>query len=134
MSHFASVKTQIKDRDALVSALTELNIEFEQSATQSIEMTTQWSGNPKQLVNMVIRGRAIGCGADVGFNFESGEMIADDWELQRSTVSNFRQKLVGEYSVAVATRAGYRVICRSIAADGRIQIQLEAAQQVQTRR
>lgn len=134
MSHFASIKTQIKDKVALQSALKELKIEFEEGTTGPIEMKTQWSGNQKQLVDLVIRGRTIGCGADIGFKFKSGEMVADDWELQRSTIANFRQRLVGEYSVAVAVRAGYRVVGRSVAADGRMQIQLETAQQVQARR
>lgn len=138
MSHFATVKTSIKDREALITALNELKIEFEESSTQLLKMNTRWSGNEKQLVDMVIRGASLGIGADVGFKFDATEktyqIVADDWELRRSKYHNFRQTLTEEYTVAIAVKSGYRVVGRSRAADGRMQIELETTQQIQVRR
>ena len=135
MSHFATIKTQIKDRESLLAAFKELNLEYEES-NQLIEMKTNWSGNPTEMVDIIIRGRQLRCGADVGFRLDSErkayEIVADDWELKRSVISNFRQRLVEEYSVAAAVRAGYRILSRSLAADGRLQIEVE--QKVQARR
>lgn len=139
MSHFASVTSKIKDKEALVAALNELKLEFvEATSVGLIEMNTNWSGNEKQLVDLVIRREVLGCGADVGFRYNSTEksyeVIADDWELQRSRFSSLRQSINEEYAVAVAVKTGYRVTSRTRAADGRLQVQLEAQQQVTVRR
>ncbi len=137
MSHFSTVKTSIKDRDALITALNALNLAFEENATQLIEMNTRWTGNRKQFVDLIVRGQTLGCGADVGFKYNETEksyaMIADDWELVRSRFPKFRQTLTEEYTVAVAVKSGYRVVNRGTAADGRMLLTLET-QQVQTRR
>lgn len=133
MSHFTAIKTQIKNREALVSALNVLGLAFEESASaQLIELNTNWSGNAKQEANLVVRGSVLGCGADVGFRFDETEkayqVIADDWELRRCRIANFRQKLIEEYTVSLATSNGYRVISRTVDSRGRMQLELEANQ------
>ena len=138
MSHFSIVKTEIKDRDALVLALNEMNLAFEEDANHRLEMVTRWSGNDKHFASLVVRGKTLDCGADVGFVYDaqnkSYKIIADDWELQRSKITDFRQKLIEEYSVQVFQRNGYRIVSRSVAADGRMQIEVEPLATVQVRR
>ena len=131
MSHFTAIKTQIKNKEALASALTVLGLAFEES-NQLIELKTNWSNNAKQEANLVIRGTVLGCGADVGFKFDETEkayqVIADDWELRHCRISNFRQKLIEEYTVSLATRNGYRVLSRTVDSRGRMQLELEQTQ------
>ena len=131
MSHFTTIKTQIKNKEALVSALNVLGLAFEESG-QLIELNTNWLGNTKQEANLVIRGSILGCGADVGFKFDETEksyqIIADDWELRRCRIANFRQKLIEEYTVSLATHSGYRVVSRTVDSRGRMQLELEANQ------
>jgi hypothetical protein len=137
MSHFSVVQSKIKDRNALVSALRQLNLEFEEATDQQLlEMYTRWSDNQKHLVNLLIRGKTLDSGADIGFKLVDGsfQIIADTWEIERSKMPNFRKLLTEEYTVQVAVKSGYRVISRTTAVDGRMQIELEQQQQVQTRR
>lgn len=138
MSHFSIVKTEIKDRDALILALNEMKLAFEENKNQGIEMKTCWTGNDQHFANLVVRGKTLGCRADVGFRFDaeskSYKIIADDYELERSTISDFRQKLIEEYTVQIVQKSGYRVTSRSVAADGRMQIEIEPLATVQVRR
>lgn len=138
MSHFSIVKTEIKDRDALVLALNEMKLAYEEDANHRLEMVTRWTGNDKHYASLIVRGRTLDCGADVGFVFDaenkSYKIIADDWELERSKISNFRQKLIEEYTVQIVQKSGYRVTSRSVAADGRMQIEIEPLATVQVRR
>lgn len=137
MSHFSVVQSKIKDRSALVSALRQLNLEFEEATDQQLlEMYTRWSGNQKHLVDILIRGKTLDSGADIGFKLVDNnfQIIADSWEIERSKLPQFRKLLAEEYTVQVAVKSGYRVISRTTAADGRMQIEFEQQQQVQTRR
>lgn len=140
MSHFSTIKSQIKDKDCLIAALRAMGIEPEISSVP-IQLKSRWKGNATY-ANIIVRAEQLGIGADIGFTLNVidnvYEIIADNYELncglnRDGSKIPFRQRLAEEYAVAVAVKMGYQVLNRT-EVNGRLQVRLAPKQQIKTRR
>jgi len=107
MSHFSTVKTQLKDKSLLVSSLRDLNVNVKEYDTP--QTVRGWRGETSQ-AEIVIEQEN---GQDIGFNFngESYEMVADlEFWGQKVPMEVFLEKLNQRYS--------FNVIMESAAASG----------------
>ena len=122
MSHFASMKTQITDRNALVTGLQNLLTNHGIPAIVEVheipmilENAYDRDSEPKQ-ANVIIRRSHLNIDnrealLDIGFLKSEGgmfELIADDWDLQRNTIGRaigsckpFLNAVQTQYNIAV---------------------------------
>lgn len=122
MSHFSKVKTQIKDKSILISALKELEYTVKENT-----MIKGYQGKTLKGDVVVKTGGAY----DVGFVNENDNfnMIADWWGLRKIIgigEKAFLNKVQKEYTVQKvlkeAKRKGYRVQSRKIEETGEVKL------------
>lgn len=119
MSHFTSVKTELKDEAALRKALADLGYSVEEKAARG------WKGARADVKFRVASGRP---GYDIGFlEKNNGFELVADWSILGEEASKaFRASLVQRYAyhVAVAQMAakGLALIREEHMPDGRIRL------------
>lgn len=106
MSHFASIKTVLSDRDCLIAALTELGLQ-PQVYGQARNLKGYYGNQAEYSAEIVIPANTIRARADVGFRWNQDskcyEAIYDSYETDSRLGSNFfSHKLVEKY--------GHRVV------------------------
>lgn len=115
MSHFSSIKTAIKDKECLVSALKELNFQLLIHETNQ-PLQGYYGDSQGYSASIVIPARSINTRSDVGFRLtENGEyeLIEDLYETRnhRQFGRNFVQEKVmpvyGSHLVRKIARAQY---------------------------
>jgi hypothetical protein len=86
MSHFVRIRTQIREREHLVTALRDLHYQFQESAQADL-VVRGYSGN-RERAEVVVD---TGCQYDIGFQkkAEQYECVADWWGVQGN--SSIRQ-------------------------------------------
>ena len=133
MSHFTSIKTKIKDESALIKALENMGLK-PQLATQGMNLRNRWGTT--DTAHIIILQEQLKCNADLGFKRTEDcyEITADDYELARSKYPNFRQDFATEYACVLAQRNGYKILSRERNTNGKIQIKLQALNQIKIRR
>lgn len=109
MSHFSSVRTQYSDKKLLLQSLKQLGLKVTEHS-QPAQLQTRWES--QAVAHLVIERSQINCGSDIGFLYDqnSYQLVCDDYDLQRSQMSNFKQQLGTNYAIATAQKLGYRVI------------------------
>jgi hypothetical protein len=140
MSHFSSIKTAIKDKECLVSALKELN--FQLLIHEANEPLQGYYGDSQGYsAEIVIPARTIQTRSDVGFRrTESGEyeLVQDLYETRNHPTigRNFVQEKVmpiyGSYLVRKIARANYGEnveISETKAENGKITMRVQVPQQ-----
>ena len=96
MSHFLRIQTQIREKEHLVRALSDLHYRFQQGQDLQIR---GYAGN-RERAEVVVN---TGCEYDIGFQrrSENYEMVADWWGVERnSSISkqNFIQQVNRQYA------------------------------------
>lgn len=119
MSHFAAVKTQIKDIQILKDTLNQLGIAFEEKLQgQGLQLKTRWTQyNKPTYAHLIIRQETISklggnsCQADIGFvrNAEGNyEIVSDSYEL-RGENQTLIQRISGLYARKTVEALGFEV-------------------------
>ncbi len=120
MSHFTTIKVQIKQGDVLESVLQELNYEVEVNA-----MVRGYRGD-KTLAEYVIRRSN---GYDIGFRKKDGdehyEIVADFWEArinQKQFVNQIQQKYAHKMLLNTVAQEGYSIEAEEVMEDGTVKV------------
>ena len=148
MSHFSSIKTSIKDKECLVSALKEL--EFELLIYEANQPIQGYYGDSQGYsASIVIPARSISTRSDVGFRrteSDGYELIQDLYETQNHSLfgRNFVQEkfmpIYGRHlirKIAIAQYGENVEISETKAENGKITMRVQVPQQrelVRTRR
>ena len=140
MSHFSSIKTSIKDKECLVSALREL--EFELLIHEANQPIQGYYGDSQGYsAEIVIPARSIKTRSDVGFRrTENGgyELVQDLYETRnhRSFGRNFvQEKVMPVYGshlvrkIAIAQYGENAEISENATVDGKITMRVKVPQQ-----
>jgi hypothetical protein len=140
MSHFSSIKTAIKDKECLVSALTELNFQLiVHDGNQSIQ--GYYGGSQGYSAEVVIPASTIQTRSDVGFRrTESGEyeLVQDLYETQNHRQFGRRfveEKVMPVYGshlvrkIAIAQYGENVEITETSSANGKITMRVQVPQQ-----
>jgi len=100
MSHFARVKTNMKDREAVKQALSELDFQYEEGRCT----IRGWSGGSEQ-AEIKIAGQSY----DIGFRQAEGvyEAVADWWGVARDGRLGSRVQTEKQFVGQVTQRYGY---------------------------
>jgi uncharacterized protein DUF1257 len=132
MSHIAQVETEIRDLNALVAALEEINPAWKEQVIVDTNGTTLHGYAEDRQANVVIRTRSKGSFGDIGFlRTESGKyrLIVDDLDLQHMGGKSWIDRLTRTYAKHVildeAERSGQEVLSEETRADGSIKIMIE---------
>jgi hypothetical protein len=121
MSHFSQIKTQIRNLDALQSALDDLGYEWK-SGSQSV----QGYKGKEQPADLVIE-QANGYGIGFGWNGSEYALVTDlEFWQQTRTVEQFLQKVTQRYAYHAVVNAsaakGFQVTEQCQQADGSIRL------------
>jgi hypothetical protein len=140
MSHFSSIKTAIKDKECLVSALTELNFQLIiHDGNQPIQ--GYYGGSQGHSAEVVIPARSIQTRSDVGFRrTESGEyeLVQDLYETRnhhqfgRNFVQEKVMPVYGRHlvrKIAIAQYGENVEITETSSAKGKITMRVQIPQQ-----
>jgi hypothetical protein len=120
MSHFTTIKVQIKDGEVLREVLQELGY--------GVEMDTMVRGyrGDRTAANFVIRRSN---GYDIGFRKKDGdenyEVIADFWGTginQRQFLNEVQQKYAHRMLMNTVERQGYSVEAEEVMEDGTVRV------------
>ena len=140
MSHFSSIKTAIKDKECLVSALTELNFQL-LIHEENKPIQGYYGGSQGYSAEVVIPASTINTRSDVGFRrTESGEyeLVQDLYEtpnhhqfgrrfLQEKVMPIYGSHLVRK--IAIAQYGENVEITETKAANGKITMRVQVPQQ-----
>lgn len=140
MSHFSSIKTSIKDKQCLVSALQEL--EFELTIHEANQSIVGYYGDSQGYsAEIVISARSINTRSDVGFRrTENGEyeLVQDLYETKNHRLfgRNFvQEKVMPVYGshlvrkIAIANYGSDVEISETKAENGKITMRVQVPQQ-----
>jgi hypothetical protein len=109
MSHFSTVRTQYSNKKLLIQSLQQMGLNVIEHP-QPVQLQTGW--NSQAIAHLVVDRAQIKCGSDIGFihDKDTYQLICDDYDLQRSSLPNFKQQLGTNYAIATAQKLGYRVL------------------------
>jgi hypothetical protein len=140
MSHFSSIKTAIKDKECLVSALTELNFQLiVHDGNQSIQ--GYYGGSQGYSAEVVIPASTIQTRSDVGFRRTEGgeyELVQDLYETQnhhqfgRRFLQEKVMPIYGSHLVRKIARSQYGEnveITETSSVNGKITMRVQVPQQ-----
>lgn len=118
MSHFTTIKVEIKDGEVLRQALRELGYKVQQNA-----VVRGYQGNKTQ-ADYVIRQSN---GYDLGFRREGDDytLIADFWGArinQTQFVNEVQQKYAHKQLQKTATEQGYTIEAEEVLEDGTVRV------------
>lgn len=99
MSHFQRVRTQIREREQLTQALSDLHFQYKQAEALVVRGFVGRTEKAKIVVN-------TGCAYDIGFQKkgETYEVVADWWGVQRGSQfreTSFLQQVQKQYAYNV---------------------------------
>ena len=119
MSHFTTIKVQIKDGEVLHQALRELGYKVEQSA-----FVRGYQGDKTQADYVIRRSN----GYDLGFRREGDDhyvLIADFWGArinQQQLVNEIQQKYAHKQLQRTAAAQGYTIEGEEVLEDGTVRV------------
>lgn len=99
MSHFQRIRTQIREREQLTQALTDLHYRFQEGES----LTVRGFVGAKERAEIVVE---TGCSYDIGFQKreETFEVVADWWGVSRGSnlrEASFLQQVQRQYAYNV---------------------------------
>ncbi|MBD1824224.1 DUF1257 domain-containing protein [Cyanobacteria bacterium FACHB-DQ100] len=118
MSHFTTIKVEIKDGEVLHQALRELRYKVEQNA-----LVRGYQGNKIQADYVIRRSN----GYDLGFRREGDEyvLIADFWGArinQTQFINEVQQKYAHKQLQRTAAEQGYTIEAEEVLEDGTVRV------------
>ncbi|HZN60185.1 MAG TPA: DUF1257 domain-containing protein [Planctomycetota bacterium] len=98
MSHFVTIRTEIREREHLVGALRDLGLDF----TEGQGLTVRGDARRGETADIVIR---TGAAADIGLRWSGGvfEVVADWYRVEQTTALR-RKQFLGELQRRYARR------------------------------
>ncbi len=123
MSHFSTIKTELRDRDALVAALTALG-----HAPSDGPAPVRGYRGQQDSADLVVR---LGQGGDLGFRLNPGrgsyELVTDLdlWSLPvppERFLAQLQQRYALEAILAATREEGFQVAEQTSAADGSVEL------------
>ena len=107
MSHFVTVRTEIREREHLLAALRDLSLEFREGSN----LTVRGDAPGRQTAEIVVE---TGCGSDIGFRRDHAEneytLVADWYNIELGTRLR-RQEFLGR----LQQRYSYALVCAQAA-------------------
>lgn len=137
MSHYTTIKTKIRDREALLAALADLG--FDASKVECHDAPVPLVGfegdERKDKAHVIIRRQHVGSASnDIGFRRnESGsyEAIISDFDQRQGYGSEWQARLAVRYAYRQATatlaRRGYRIQEEQVVGNGNIVVRMARA-------
>lgn len=130
MSHFTTIKTQIKSADALVQALADLGFRHvEQSATA--QPLYGYEGDMRsQTAEIIVRRQYVGpLSNDIGFKHQSDgtyEAVISDYDRRHGYGQDWLNHLMQRYGFhhlkAIAPAQGFAIEAEEVLADGTLRL------------